>query len=72
MSSPVPSRSRRARRHRNIVTTRYNLALWAVEAVAGLLVLLVNILVPDKAVLYMIYLFLVSTLPPLLYLRGAQ
>ena len=52
--------------------TRYNLALWAVEAVAGLLVLIVNILVQDKAVMNMIYVFMVSTLAPLLYLRGAQ
>ena len=55
-----------------MVTTRYNLALWAVQAAAGCLVLVVSILVQDKAVLYMVYLFVVSTLSPLLYLRGAQ
>ena len=65
-------RSRRTRRHRNIVTTRHNLASWLVQAAAGLLVIVISILVQDKAVLYMIYFFMVSTITPILYLRGAQ
>ena len=54
------------------MTTRHNLASWLVQAAAGLLVIVISILVQDKAVLYMIYFFMVSTMTPLLYLRGAQ
>ena len=59
--------SRKVRKTRNLVTTRFNLLIWICEVISGFVVLF-----PGSNIFLILYFFLPSTLSPLMYYMGIE
>ena len=63
----LSERSRKVRKTRNLVTTRYNLLIWICEFISGFVIIF-----PGSNVFVILYFFLPSTLSPIMYYLGIE